>query len=133
MGIKKETTKEKFERIWKGIDYHMDELARFFLECEEDPFLKTDYGKKMEEYSKSISAAYLMGKMTMARNKMSDLLTRIMCVDDDDEKPKETEKPEEGKEPKETEKPEEGETTFSMEDMLKSVFGTEDKKEDKEP
>ena len=121
MKIKEESTKEKFERIWKGLDYHMDELARFFLENEKDPFLETEHGKKMEEYSKAMSAAYLMGKMTMARKNVSDLITRMMCVDNDDE-------------PKKTEKPEEGEKTFSMEDMLKSVFGTnEDKKEDKEP
>lgn len=122
MEIKEKSTKEKLERIYSGLDYHMDELSRFFLENEEDPFLKTDYGKKMEEFSRTMSAAYIMGKLMMTRNKMKDFITKMMCVnDDDDEEPKETEKPEEGKE------------TFSMEDMLKSVFGKDDKKEDAEP
>lgn len=123
MKIKEESAKEKFERIWKGLDYHMDELARFFLENEKDPFLETEHGKEMEEYCKKMSAAYLMGKITMARKNVSDFITKMMRVDDDDEKPKETEKPEEkGKE-----------TTFSMEDMLSSIFGKDNKKEDEEP
>ena len=121
MKIKEESTKEKFERIWKGLDYHMDELARFFLENEKDPFLETEYGKEMEEYSKKMSGAYLMGKITAARKNVSDFITKMMCVDDDEE-------------PKEIEKPKEGEKTFSMEDMLNSVFKmNNDKKEDAEP
>ena len=118
----KESTKRKFEKIWNGLDYHVDELSKFFLENENDPFLKTEFGKKMEEYSKSLCAAYVLGKMTMARDKVSNFITKMMSVDDDDEKPKETEKPEEkGKE-----------TTFSMEDMLSSIFGKDNKKEDEE-
>lgn len=124
MKIKNETTKQKFERIWGGIDYHMDELARFFLENEGDPFLETEYGKKMEEYSRTMSAAYLMGKMMTARNKVSDLIGMMMGMSN--EEPKKTE---------ETKKPEEGKETFSMEDMLASMFkmNGDNKKEDEEP
>ena len=123
MKIKEESTKEKFERVWKGLDYHMDELARFFLENEKDPFLETEYGKEMKEYSKKMSTSYLMGKITMARKNVSDFISKMMCVGNDDEEPKETEKPEE-----------KGEETFSMEDMLNSIFKmNNDKKEDKEP
>ena len=124
MEIKKETTKQKFERIWGGIDYHMDELARFFLEYENDPFLETEYGKKMEEYSKVMTTTYLMGKMMSARNKVSDFIGMMMGMNDEEanEKIEETKKPEE-----------KGKEAFSMEDMLKSVFGMDDKKEDKEP
>ena len=119
----KETEKQEFERIWEGLGYHVNELAKFMNEHEEKSFFgNKENEEKMRKYAEGIICAYYLGIRVITRNKMSDLMSMILGGVES----KETEKTEE------TEKPEEkGEETFSMEDMLKSVFGMNDK--DKEP
>ena len=119
----KENEKQEFERIWNGLGHHVNELAKFMNEHENKCFISNEEDEaKMKKYVEGIICAYFLGVRVITRNKMSDLMSIILGGIES----KETEKTEE------TEKPEEkGEETFSMEDMLKSVFGMNDK--DAEP
>ena len=119
----KENEKQEFEQIWNGLGYHVNELAKFMNEHENNCFISNEENEtKMKRYVEAIICAYYLGVRVITRDKMSGLMSMIFGGMES----KETEKTEE------TKKPEEGKETFSMEDMLKSVFGMNDKK-DEEP
>ena len=121
---KENEKKKELEQIWDGLSYHVNELAKFMNEHEKESFFGNEENeKKMRKYAEGIICAYYLGMRIITRSKVSDLMSMILGGM----------KTEETEETEETKKPEEGETTFSMEDMLKSVFGTEDEKEDAEP
>lgn len=117
----KENEKQEFERIWNGLGYHVNELAKFMNEHENNCFISNEENEtKMKRYVEAIICAYYLGVRVITRDKMSGLMSMIFGGMES----KETEKTEE------TKKPEEGEETFSMEDMLKSVFGMNNKDEE---
>ena len=120
---KENEKKKELEQIWEGLSYHVNELAKFMKENEKESFFGNEENeKKMRKYAEGIIAGYYLGMRIITRSKVSDLMSMILGGMESKE------------ETEETKKPEEGEKAFSMEDMLKSVFGTnEDKKEDAEP
>lgn len=121
MPIKGNEKKKELEDIWNGLGYHVNELAKIMNEHEKESFFENEEDeKKMRKYAEGIICAYFLGMRIITRSKMSDLMSMILGGMESKEETEETEKPEE-----------KGEKTFSMEDMLSSIFGMNDK--DKEP
>lgn len=118
MPIKENEKKEELEKIWSGLAYHVNELAGFMNEHGKESFFGDEENeKKMMKYAEGIICAYYLGTRVITRSKVSDLMSMILGGT-------------ESKETEEMEKPEEGKKTFSMEDMLKSVFGMNNKDEE---
>lgn len=118
----KENEKQEFEYIWNGLSYHVNELAKFMNEHKKESFFGDEENeKRMRKYADGIICAYYLGVRVITRSKMSDLMTKILGGGTESKETEETEKPEE-----------KGKESFSMEDMLSSIFGMNNK-EDKEP
>ena len=121
---KENEKKKELGQIWEGLGYHVNELAKIMNEHEKESFFENEEDeKKMRKYAEGIICAYFLGMRIITRSKVSDLMSMILGGMES----KETEKTEETKKPEEK-----GEETFSMEDMLSSIFGMNDK-EDEEP